>query len=135
MLNYKNIGSICELDSLSKSSSGIYLLIGSHFMDKIDIFSNITTDFLISVKWIFFYAEKASRLEDIFDGFIERRDLLDIVTLSYGIDEKTELVNLFLSKITPTTMGVSILDEKNAAENDLLREILKGVNDKNSDKI
>ncbi|WP_298095870.1 hypothetical protein [uncultured Campylobacter sp.] len=60
---------------------------------------------------------------------------MDIVTLSYGIDEKTELVNLFLSKITPTTMGVSILDEKNAAENDLLREILKGVNNKNSDKI
>lgn len=135
MINYKNIGSICELGSLSKNGSDIYLLIGSHFMDKIDIFSNITTDFLISVKWIFFYAEKASRLEDIFDGFIERRDLLDIVTLSYGIDEKTELVNLFLSKITPTTMGVSILDEKNAAENDLLREILKGVNDKNSDKI
>ena len=135
MLNYKNIGSICELDSLSKSGLDIYLLIGSHFMDKIDIFSNITADFLIGVKWIFFYAEEASRLEDIFDGFIERRDLLDIVTLSYGIDEKTELVNLFLSKITPTTMGVSILDEKNAAENDLLREILKGVNDKNSDKI
>ncbi len=135
MLNYKNIGSIYELDSLFKSSSDIYLLIGSHFMDKIDIFSNITTDFLIGVKWIFFYAEKASRLEDIFDGFIERHDLLDIVTLSYGIDEKTELVNLFLSKITPTTMGVSILDEKNTAENDLLREILKGVNDKNSDKI
>lgn len=135
MINYKNIGSICEFNSLPKGSSDIYLLIGSHFMDKIDIFSNITTDFLISVKWIFFYAEKASRLEDIFDGFIERRDLLDIVTLSYGIDEKTELVNLFLSKITPTTMGVSILDEKNAAENDLLREILKGVNDKNSDKI
>ena len=135
MLNYKNIGSIYELDSLSKSSSDIYLLIGSHFMDKIDIFSNITTDFLIGVKWIFFYAEKASQLEDIFDSFIERHDLLDIVTLSYGIDEKTELVNLFLSKITPTTMGVSILDEKNATENELLREILKSVNNKNGDKI
>jgi len=117
MINYKNIGSIYELGSLSKNGSDIYLLIGSHFMDKIDIFSNITTDFLISVKWIFFYAEKASRLEDIFDSFIERHDLLDIVTLSYVIDEKMELVNLFLSKITPTTMGVSILDEKNAAEN------------------
>ncbi|WP_298095873.1 hypothetical protein [uncultured Campylobacter sp.] len=46
MLNYKNIGSICELDSLSKSGSDIYSLIGSHFMDKIDIFSNITTDFM-----------------------------------------------------------------------------------------
>lgn len=135
MLNYKNIGSICELDSLSKSSSDIYLLIGSHFMDKIDIFSNITADFLIGVKWIFFYAEKASRLEDIFDSFIERHDLLDIVTLSYGIDEKTELVNLFLSKITPATMGISILDEKNAAENKLLHEIIKGINDKNGDKI
>lgn len=135
MLNYKNIGSICELDSLSKSSSDIYLLIGSHFMDKIDIFSNITTDFLIGVKWIFFYAEKASRLEDIFDSFIERHDLLDIVTLSYGIDEKTELVNLFLSKIAPVTMGISILDEKNAAENELLHEILKGINDKNGGEI
>lgn len=135
MLNYRNIGSIYELGSLSKSSSDIYLLIGSHFMDKIDIFSNITTDFLIGVKWIFFYAEKASQLEDIFDSFIERHDLLDIVTLSYGIDEKTELVNLFLSKITPTTMGVSILDEKNATENELLREILKSVNNKNGDKI
>ena len=60
---------------------------------------------------------------------------MDIVTLSYGIDEKTELVNLFLSKITPTTMGVSILDEKNAAENELLHEIIKGVNNKNSDEI
>ena len=68
MLNYKNIASIYELSSLSKSDLDIYLLIGSHFMDKIDIFSNIITDFLISVKWIFFYAEKASRLEDIFDG-------------------------------------------------------------------
>ena len=104
-------------------------------MDKIDIFSNITTDFFIGVKWIFFYAEKASQLEDIFDGFIERHDLLDIVTSSYGIDEKTELVNLFLSKITPTAMGVSILDEKNAAENELLHEILKAINDKNGDKI
>ena len=104
-------------------------------MDKIDIFSNITTDFLIGAKWTFFYAEKASRLEDIFDSFIERHDLLDIVTLSYGIDEKTELVNLFLSKIAPTTMGVSILDEKNATENELLCEILKGVNNKNGDKI
>ena len=50
MLNYRNIGSIYELSSLSKSSSDIYLLIGSHFMDKIDIFSNIATDFLIGVK-------------------------------------------------------------------------------------
>jgi len=32
-------------------------------------------------------------------------------------------------------MGVSILDEKNAAENELLHEILKGINDKNGDKI
>ena len=32
-------------------------------------------------------------------------------------------------------MGVSILDEKNAAENELLHEILKGVNDKNSGEI
>ena len=135
MLNYRNIGSIYELSFLSKSSSDIYLLIESHFMDKIDIFSNITTDFLIGVKWIFFYAEKASQLEDIFDSFIERHDLLDIVTSSYGIDEKTELANLFLSKITPTTMGVSILDEKNIAENDLLREILKGINNKNSGEI
>ena len=55
--------------------------------------------------------------------------------MSYGIDEKTELVNLFLSKITPTTMGVSILDEKNAAENELLHEILKAINNKNGDKI
>ena len=110
MINYKNIGSIYELGSLSKNGLDIYLLIGSH-------------------------AEKASQLEDIFDSFIERHDLLDIVTLSYGIDEKTELVNLFLSKITPTTMGVSILDEKNAAENELLHEILKAINDKNGDKI
>ena len=114
MINYKNIGSICEFNSLPKGSSDIYLLIGSHFMDKIDIFSNIATDF---------------------DSFIERHDLLDVVTLSYEIDKKTELVNLFLSKITPTTMGVSILDEKNAAENELLHEILKGVNNKNGDKI
>ena len=135
MINYKNIGSICELGSFSKNGSDIYLLIGSHFMDKIDIFSNITTDFLIGVKWIFFYTEKASQLEDIFDSFIERHDLLDIVTSSYGIDEKTELANLFLSKITPTTMGVSILDEKNAAENELLHEIIKDINNKNSDEI
>ena len=99
MLNYKNIGSIYEFNSLPKSSSDIYLLIGSHFMDKIDIFSNITTDFLIGVKWIFFYAEKASQLEDIFDSFIERHDLLDIVTLSYGIDEKWSLQIYFYLRL------------------------------------
>lgn len=70
MINYKNIGSIYELGSLSKNGSNIYLLIGSHFMDKIDIFSNITPDFFMGVKWIFFYAEEASQLEDIFDSFI-----------------------------------------------------------------
>jgi hypothetical protein len=127
MLNYKNISSIYEFNSLPKDSLSIYLLIGSYSIDSTDIFRNITTNFFIGVKWIFLYGEKSSRLEDIFDNFIEQYNLLDIVTLSYGIDEKTELINLFLSKITSKTAGISILDEKNTIENDLLLKIQKQI--------
>lgn len=127
MLNYKNISSIYKFNSLPKDSLSIYLLIGSYSIDSTDIFRNITTNFFIGVKWIFLYGEKSSRLEDIFDNFIEQYNLLDIVTLSYGIDEKTELINLFLSKITSKTAGISILDEKNTIENDLLLKIQKQI--------